>query len=446
MLHTTRSRKRNYCFLLLALLAAFFLAACESETEPITNDEEEDLRTMFNLQTLGPIPYPDDNRPRYERIALGRLLFYDPIIGGENDVSCGTCHHPDFGFADGRELPVGTSGIGLGPNRYLNTSIHTGQPITLTPRNAPTVFNVAFNADESGLPTDQGFMFWDGRIRGLEHQAVKPPTSRVEMKGDAYEEHATIDSLVARLQNNFEYEMLFRGAFPEAAAQVAAGTRTSAIDSANLGRAIAAFERELITNYSPYDRYVQGDDNALSPQQKRGLKLYFTKAKCADCHNGAMFSDFKFVVQGVPQVGPGKDVIPGDDTGREEHTKNSADRYAFRTPTLRNVELTAPYMHDGVFATLEEVMHFYNDGASPRHAPVGNDILHPSLLEPLNLDDQEISDVIAFMHALTDNGSNLQDYLMTVPERVPSGFMPLFGWRGLGSGTAYEQNLSSESE
>ena len=140
--------------------------------------------------------------------------------------------------------------------------------------------------------------------------------------------------------------------------------RTSAIDSSTYGRAIAAFERELVTRNSPYDRYVMGDDNALSAMQQRGLELFFTKAKCAVCHNGPLFSDFRFVVQGVPQEGTGKSLLPGDDFGREEHTKNPVDRYAFRTPALRNVELTPPYMHDGVFETLEEVVHFYNDGAA----------------------------------------------------------------------------------
>ncbi|MCZ6818498.1 MAG: hypothetical protein O7G31_03290, partial [Calditrichaeota bacterium] len=112
------------------------------------------------------------------------------------------------------------------------------------------------------------------------------------------------------------------------------------IDSLNFGRAIAAYERELVTRNSPYDQYVMGEGNALNSVQKRGLDLFFTKAQCAECHSGPMFSDFSFVAQGVPQEGAGKIIIPPDDTGREEHTKNSVDRYASRTLSLRNVELT----------------------------------------------------------------------------------------------------------
>ena len=334
----------------------------------------------------------------------------------------------------------GTSGIGMGPNRFLNESMVTGNEISLTPRNAPSLWNTAYNHDENGVPSANGVMFWDGRVSSLEVQATKPITSRVEMRGDAYPGtdqeagDAALDSAVTRLRAIHEYEQLFRAAFPEEAAEIENGTRVSAIDSSTYGRAIAAYEREIVSANSPYDQYVNGDDDALTEQQLRGLELFYTKAKCADCHNGAMFSDFSFVVQGVPQEGPGKEVIPGDDTGREEHTHDPADRYAFRTPTLRNVELTAPYMHDGVFATLEEVMDFYNDGAFPRHQPVGDDILHESLKEPLGLTQQEMDDVIAFMRAMTDNGSLLPSYLLEVPERVPSGLLPLFGVRGLGSG------------
>ncbi len=417
----------------------FFVAGCGDDDDP-TSPVEDDLRTKFNLQTLGSIPYPSNNLPRQERIALGRLLFFDPILGGEKDDSCGTCHHPAFAFADLRQLPVGTSGLGLGPNRIISVSSVSGLPIDLTPRNAPTIFNTAFNADETGNPSHKGFQFWDGRKRGLEDQASGPIASRVEMRGDAYPgtpedaEAVALDSVLTRLRAIPEYEQLFLSAFPEEAAEVDAGIRSSSIDSSTYARAIAAYERELVTRNSDYDRYVKGADDALSAVQKEGLELFFTKAKCADCHNGPMFSDFSFIVQGVPQEGPGKGVIPGDDTGREEHTLDSQDRYAFRTPTLRNVELTAPYMHDGVFNTLEEVVRFYNDGAQPRHPAVTDDMLHESLREPLGLTEGEIGAIVEFMKALTDPGSALPDYLVTVPERVPSDLMPVFGVKGKGFG------------
>jgi len=193
------------------------------------------------------------------------------------------------------------------------------------------------------------------------------------------------------------------------------------------GRAVAAYERELVTRETAFDAYARGDDGALDDRQKHGLELFFTTARCASCHSGPMFSDYRFHVLGVPQTGDGKDVVPGDDTGREEHTLAPADRYAFRTPTLRNVELTAPYMHDGVFATLEEVVRFYNDGARPRHSAVGDEALDPNVREPLGLTDGEMAALVAFLEGLTDPGRALEPELLVVPPAVPSGLMPVFG-------------------
>jgi cytochrome c peroxidase len=258
------------------------------------------------------------------------------------------------------------------------------------------------------------------------------------MRGDAYpgtdaEAGAvSLDSVLHRLRAIPEYVERFRIAFPTEAAAVDAGQRTNIIDSSTYARAIAAFERELVTDNSPYDRYVRGDDNALSAVQKQGLELFFTKAYCASCHSGPMFSTFEFIVQGVPQEGVGKAVIPGDDCGREEKTLDPADRYAFRTPTLRNVEVTPPYMHDGVFGTLEEVMQFYNNAAHPRHPAVTNNMLDPNLREPLGLTSEEITAVVEFMRSLTDPGTALDPSLMDVPERVPSGLPPVFGVRDAG--------------
>lgn len=395
-----------------------------------------DLRARFDLQTLGAIPYPPDNPARPERIELGRLLFFDPILSGEKDVACGTCHHPDFAFADRRQFGAGASGVGLGPSRLLSRSSVTGDAINLEPRNTPTVFNVAFNADENGISSHLGFQFLDGRVDGLEKQALKPIASRVEMRGDALpgtDEEATAAApamVIDRLRAIPEYVRLFQNAFPE---EKLTKPDASIIDENTYGRALAAYQRELVTRNSAYDRYVMGDDNALTDVQKKGMVLFFTKAQCGDCHSGAMFSDFSFVVQGVPQEGLGKKVLPGDDTGREEHTLDPVDRYAFRTLTLRNVELTPPYMHDGAFQTLEEVVRFYNDGGQPRHAEISDLLLDARLkdsrgnAEKLGLNDSEIFAIVEFLKALTDSGSQLPEFLVTVPEKVPSGLTPLFG-------------------
>ncbi len=414
------------------LLATILLFGCGDDTTG-PGDQGEDLRARFNLQTLPNTPYPPDNPPRQERIALGRLLFFDPVISGEMDVACGTCHHPNFAFADRRQFGAGVSGVGLGPDRILSNSAMSGNEVQSEPRNTPTVFNAAFNLDENGQLTHNGFQFWDGRVSSLEVQSAKPITSRVEMRGDAYpgdDAAATavaLDSVLTRLRAIPEYVTRFRMAFPEEALEVDNGSRTGIIDSSTYVRAIGAYERELVTRNSAFDRYVLGDDNALTAQQKHGLELFFTTAKCGNCHNGPMLSDFEFDVVGVPQEGPGKSVIPGDDTGREEKTGDPADRYAFRTPTLRNVELTPPYMHDGVFESLEEVMAFYNAGSHPRHPEVTDAMIDPDVGEPLGLSQEDLDAIVAFMKSLTDDGSLLPHYLLEVPASVPSGLPPVFG-------------------
>lgn len=426
--HKSMIRRRRWVAALpvvSALTISFAAGGCGADDDDLGTGPSDDLRQRFALQTLGPIPYPPDNEARQERIFLGRLLFFDPILGGEMDVSCGTCHHPRFAFADRRQFGAGTSGVGLGPDRVISASRITGDPIILEPRNTPTVFNTAFNADEFGRPTHKSFQFWDGRVKSLEVQATKPITSRVEMRGDAYTAEEALDSVLARLRAIDGYVTRFRTAFPTESAEVEAGTRGDIIDSSAYARAIGAYERELVTTNSAYDRYVKGDDDALNSVAKQGLELFFTKAKCSSCHGGPMFSDFRFIVQGVPQEGTGKDVIPGDDVGREEATHEATDRYAFRTPTLRNVELTPPYMHDGVFETLEEVVHFYNNGGVPRHPLVTDAMLDPVLVDPLGLTEDEVIAVVEFMKALTDAGTALPEILLTVPDSVPSGLMPV---------------------
>jgi cytochrome c peroxidase len=401
---------------LLGCLAA--LAACSSDAN---GPETEDLRERFDLETLGPIPYPPDNAYDPDRVALGRLLFYDPILSGEQDVACGTCHHPDFHFADGRQFGAGVSGVGLGPQRVLSVSAVSGTPIAATLRNTPTVLNTALAADAGGTTTHTAPMFWDGRAVGLEGQALAPLASRIEMRGDAFpgtDEEArdlAVDSILARLRTVPAYVDRFRSAF-------STETPVELVNASTLARAIAAYQRELVTRNSAFDRFVNGDDAALTPVQKDGLEIFFERGKCFVCHHGAMFSNFQFMVTGVPAAGR-------DDTGREMHTGMSTDRFAFRVPSLRNVELTAPYMHDGVFDTLEETVRFYNDGAQPRHADVTNEMVEVIIREPLDLDPNEIDALVEFLKALTDEGSEIDPMLLTVPTTVPSGLSPVFGVR-----------------
>ncbi len=423
------------------LIGMVSVAVCGcSGDKSLTGSPDEQLRQQFNLQRLGETPYPVLNPRVPDRVMLGRLLFYDPVLSGELDVSCGTCHHPDFEFADGRQFGAGTSGTGVGPARTLSTSRSSGHEIKEVGRNTPTVLNAAMNGDSKGHPSVIGSQFWDGRAGGLELQATGPMTARIEMRGDAFgngggdgygadylTEEVILDSLVRRLQAIPEYDSLFRLAFPIEAVAQDQGLRGSVIDPFSLTRAIAAFERELVTRNSAYDRYVAGDDDALTAEQKNGLEIFHTKARCASCHEGPMFSDFSLVVHGTPQEGSGGGIIPGDDLGREEFTHVEIDRFAFKTPSLRNVELTAPYMHDGVFESLEEVLDFYDDGCQPRHATVSNAQLDERLRQPLNLSAGEKSALIEFIRGLSDPGTAIDPFLLTIPERVPSGLTPVIG-------------------
>jgi len=410
------------------------VASASCGADPESTDPEEDLRDRFGLETLGSVIFPDDNRQNAARGALGRLLFYDPILSGERDVSCGTCHHPDFAFSDGRQFSAGVSGVGLGPARTLSQSAISGDPIPETPRSAPSVLNAVHGLGLDGVPAADAPMFWDGRAPGLEAQALMPIASRAEMRGDAFPgtdaEAAAdaVDSILVRLRAFPEYTQLFRGAFPDEAAAYDAGSRGELVDASTLGRAIAAYERQLVSANSPYDRFATGDDGALTGTQKHGLELFYTKGRCSVCHSDPTFHSFGFLVTGSPTAGIGKDVIPGDDTGREEHTRNPADRYAFKVPLLRNVDLTAPYMHAGVFGTLEEVVRFYNAGAKPRHPGVTDEMLEASVRTPLGLTDDEIDALVAFLRSLTDPGTGTLDpTLLSVPVAVPSGLTPVFG-------------------
>lgn len=415
-----------YKLLLISIISSLVLLhSCSDDIKgPVDVPDRDELIEKYNLKTLPDIPYPPDNQYNPLRVELGRLLFYDPILSAENRSSCGTCHHPGLGFADGRKLPAGVSeSMHIGPDRELGTSVFSGLPIGDVPRNSPTVFNTAFNLDSTGEANHMGVMFWDGRARGLEAQAVKPPTSREEMKGDRLSPNNAIYFLCRDIEKTPEYVRLFKEAFPE---EVKEGKEFD-ITSDMLGKALAAFQRELVTRNTAYDRFVGGEADALTDQQKKGLDLFFSKAKCGTCHNGPNFSDYKHVVAGVPQIGPGKKLEPGEDFGREEFTQQISGRFAFRTPTIRNVTLTGPYMHDGVFETLEEVVQFYNNGSRPRHPRVTDDLIHPVLKNPLNLTDEEVDAIVAFMEALEDNGTLLDPKLMEIPDKVPSGMKPLAG-------------------
>lgn len=302
-----------------------------------------------------------ENPSTPEKVELGRLLFFDPILSQNDDMSCASCHHPDMGFTDGNAQAIGADGEAL-------------------PRSAMSLWNVAYNTT----------FFWDGRADSLEKQMETPLTSEDEMGSSP-------DDIVAEIKAIPEYVELFEKAFGSA----------DAVTFENVTYAIAAFERSLVTNNSPFDRYAAGDVNALTPSQRRGLGLFRSAAtRCFECHAAPTFADESFSVTGVPDLSG-----QPHDEGRKAIEPSGLDG-AFKAPTLRNIALTAPYMHNGVFNTLEEVVDFYAKGGG-RDAGVADVDIHVLGFE---LTEQEKADLVNFLYALTDE-SNLPE----IPTSVPSG-------------------------
>lgn len=318
------------------------------------------------------------------RVALGRALFWDPILSGNRDVACATCHHPDHGYADGRVHAAGAGWVGLGPQRHQGSAAAFPE----LARNAPTVLNTGFNGytdAQRGLPDPASApMFWDSRRSGLEAQAAEPIIAAAEMRGTAYPESETHAVIVARLQEIPEYVRLFESAWG-----------TGPITRERVLASIAVFERTLVMTDTSLDRYLAGDVNALTDVQKRGLDA-FLDSGCGNCHRGPMLSDYQ-----LHDLGLGTAADSGDGNGR------------FRTPSLRGVLLTAPYFHDGRAATLEDVINTYRDiQRAGRQGGRARD----RELRGLNVNQRDTADIIAFLRAASDG-----TFDSTVPEHVPSG-------------------------
>ena len=335
------------------------------------------------------VPAPADNPTTPEKVALGKLLFWDPILSGPQDIACATCHHPAFGYADGRDLPIGTGGEGVGPKRIIR-----GQHL-IVKRNSPTVVNVGFTGlVDPTAPFDpsQAPMFWDSRVRGLEAQALAPIESLEEMRGPEIPEGGGVAAAVARVAAVRQYRDLFQRVFGG----------TDPVNAVNLSRAIAAFERSLITTDAPFDRYLRGDLKALNPAQIYGMQV-FDATGCTGCHKGPMLSDYELHVIGAPDH-PGA----GRDTG-------AGSRAAFRTPSLRNLAHTAPYFHSGRFEHLSTAIGIYRRLPAPG-SPVGRERLD-LLAQQINL-ESGLGDITEFLATL--NGT----FDRTIPSRVPSGLKP----------------------
>ena len=286
------------------------------------------------------IPFPKDNPYTPEKLELGKKLYFDTRLSEPRLLACASCHNPAYAWGDGQPKGIGHMMKELG-------------------RRSPTIINAAFG---------QIFM-WDGRMASLEQQAMGPITGEVEMA-------LTVPELLQRLKGIPEYKPLFEAAFPG-----------QGITSENTAKAIATYERTVVSGLAPFDAWVNGDERAISESAKRGFALFNTKANCSACHSGWRFTDDSF-----HDIG-----LKGDDIGRGKFFEDVPKaQYAFKTPGLREITRRAPYMHDGSLATLEAVVHHYNTGGIDR--PSRSDII-----KPLGLTAQEEADLVAFMQTLTSD-------------------------------------------
>lgn len=292
--------------------------------------------------TMPTLAVPHDNALTPARIELGQKLFFDPRLSGSQWISCASCHNPGLGWSDG-----------------LPTAI--GDGMKTLPRATPTIVNAAFNK----------IQMWDGRARTLEEQALGPIVADGEMR-------QSMPILLTRLNAIPGYVDLFARAYPG-----------EGVNEKTLGKALASFERTVISRNAPFDRWIGGDRNAIGPAAKRGFALFEGKANCVACHQG-----YNFVDDGFHNIGLKPTPGQTEDLGRYTQRKVNMLKGAFKTPTLREIALTAPYMHNGMYTTLEEVVDHYNRGGDVK------DNLDPNI-EPLNLSREEQADLVEFMKTLT---------------------------------------------
>lgn len=441
------------------LVSGLILSACDDPrpTEPpratrrslaqdgIVDPVVQEVRQLAAVNGIGPIPTTP--HVREPLVLLGRSLAFDKILSGNRDISCMTCHVPAFGLGDGKSLSVGQGGAGLGPSRQHPQGV-------FIPRNAPPLFNLGAMRR----------LFWDGRVE-LDNQgtlrtpagsqltpemakvlefgpvsalALFPVTNRAEMRAGGGNELAAFPdddftgiwaALMKRLGAIPEYRALFQAAYP--------GTSFDQMTFAHASNAIGAFFVDQLTfTNAPWDRFLAGDDQALTAKQLEGAKT-FLSLRCVQCHNGPMFSDQEFHNVAVAQVGPGQGNGLGglDDFGRVNVTGDDADRYRFRTTPLRNVELTGPFGHSGSILGLRAFIEHYSESHTKllefdpsalepllhgTLVPNAADILarRDPILDGVVLPDEIVDKLMDYMSALTDDAARQMKHI--APGRVPS--------------------------
>lgn len=353
---------RKYSFLLLFMFCVLLLVNCAKEIEKLKLVAAPDEPYQLDIPVQLPnYTIPEDNPITKNGVELGRNLFYEKKLSVDNTISCGSCHVQSKGFADGQKVSIGVRN-------------QTGK------RSAMALANLIF------LPKN---FFWDGRSTGLEHQIIFPITDPLEMD-------EKIENVITKLNADKKYKQLFLNAY-----------QTEEITQDKILKALAQFERTILSTNSKYDQYLQGK-YILTASEERGKKLFYQHpdgnvpntprgGNCGDCHSGSLQTDNLLHNNGLDDT--------FTDLGKEQFTGLASDRAKFRTPSLRNIELTAPYMHDGRFATLEEVLDQYNDHV--KYTQYTDPLMRASnfsgtLPQELGLLPSEKKDIINFLKTLTD--------------------------------------------
>jgi cytochrome c peroxidase len=446
----------------LILFFVLILAACRRD-DPEMMDKM--VRHTLTSAKVNVLERPKPHDPKL--VELGKNLMFDTILSGRKDISCATCHHPSLYTGDGISLSIGVGGKGLGNARV------PGEGRIFTTRNAPDLYNKGMSEftvinwdgsvslEKEKLETPAGKDLPPGLDGPLAAQHLFELASRRKMRGEADDSVAidnTPNELASIPDDDFKaiwnaymarligdppgeggipkYIELFKAAYPT--------VDLNQIGIQHAVNAIAAWEIDTWTfANSPFDRYLAGDSDAMNKAQKRGVLVFYGKARCYECHSGNLLTDMKYHNIGAPQIGPGVPEVAPLDLGRGGITNKPEDKFKFRTAPLRNVALTGPWMHSGAYTTLEAaVRHHLNPKESLRNYdpsqldPQYQDMVHNKKIieagvsstvdgvvaNPINLSDQEFSDLMEFLQSLTD--PKALDHFNRIPENVPSG-LPL---------------------
>ena len=443
------------------LLALVALTACQDDSISLPTNSEQSLDAQVRqaISPWGVVPILPIKAQDPALVDLGRALFFDKVLSGNRDVSCATCHSPTTSTNDRLSLAIGTAAVRVGGTRTL------GPGRQFTPRNAPSLLSAGLGPF---------YMFWDGRVSEeggvtrfrtpagaalppgvsslLAAQAMIPVTNRVEMRGIVGDRDASGNANELALPADDQYTQIWSATmrrllavsgYMQKFAAAYPGVPQDRLGFEHAANAIAAFERETFTKInSAFDRYLARDDAALSVDAKQGALLFFGRARCSSCHNGPMLGGQSFASVAVPQIGPGTGKSAPLDIGRGDADVGGipqTPRFFFRIPPLRNVELTAPYMHNGAYPTLEAVLrHYSNIDSAVKAYDVSQ--IDPSLratyhgdaatingllssldgrLRQLTLTPDDQKALVAFLRSLTDPSA--RDMSSVIPISVPSG-------------------------